>query len=158
MKSCKMVSVSVSSTIFMSNVNHRTNEMSRTWCIATKLSSAEVIRPVPLIYTLKKVHSSTLREVLSVLVIWRWWGVTQYIENSHSVLKELSTHTGMSKCFGHAMRYNMGELKSFKDVPTNHADMYKWVQTLLLYGLLWIWRLTHFLAYVRPSLSIRNGL
>ena len=110
-KSCKMVSVSVSSTIFMSNVNHRTNEMSRTWCIATKLSSAEVIRPVPLIYTLKKVHSSTLREVLSVLVIWRWWGVTQYIENSHSVLKALSTHTGMSKCFGHAMGYNMGRAK-----------------------------------------------
>ena len=23
----------------------------------------------------------------------------------------------------------MGELKSFKDVPTNHADMYKCVQT-----------------------------
>ena len=54
----------------------------------------------------------------------------QYVENTrHSVLKELSTHTGISKCFGHAMGYNMGELKSFKDVPTNHADMYKCVQT-----------------------------
>ena len=54
----------------------------------------------------------------------------QYVENTrHSVLKELSTHTGMSKCFDHAMGYNMGELKSFKDVPTNHAAMYKCVQT-----------------------------
>ena len=52
----------------------------------------------------------------------------QYVENTrHSALKELSTHTGMSKCFGHAMGYNMGKLKSFKDLSTNHANMHKYV-------------------------------
>ena len=35
-----------------------------------------------------------------------------YVKNTrHSELKELSTHTGMSKCFGHAMGYNMERAK-----------------------------------------------
>ena len=46
--------------------------MGRTWCIMTKLSSAEVIRTAPLFYTSKKVRFSTLQEVSSVLVIRRY--------------------------------------------------------------------------------------